>query len=168
MNPAAPSPALRRRHWNALAAAALLGGTGLPLMAAAAGRTLPLSASLPQELARALAGGQPLVVMVSLHRCPWCEEVRNNYLAPMREQEGLSVVQVDMRSEQGTRTVQGVGITHDALVRAWQVKVAPTVLFLGRGDAEVADRLIGGAPDFYHGYLERRLEQARQAVAAAS
>ena len=77
------------------------------------------------------------------------------------------MVQVDKRSEQGTRTVQGAGITHDALVRAWQVKVAPTVLFLGRDGAEVADRLIGGSPDFYHGYLERRLEQARQAVAAA-
>lgn len=165
MNAPVSLPALRRRHWSALAAAALLGGAGLPLRAA--GRTLPLSVSLPDELAQALAGRQPLVVMVSLHRCPWCEEVRNNYLAPMREREGLPVVQVDMRSEQGTRTVQGAGITHDALVRAWQVKVAPTVLFLGRGGAEVADRLVGGSPDFYHGYLERRLEQARQAVAAA-
>ncbi|GAB2739931.1 hypothetical protein GCM10027019_19770 [Melaminivora jejuensis] len=165
MNAPVSLPALRRRHWSALAAAALLGGAGLPLRAA--GRTLPLSVSLPDELAQALAGRQPLVVMVSLHRCPWCEEVRNNYLAPMREREGLPVVQVDMRSEQGTRTVQGAGITHDALVRAWQVKVAPTVLFLGRDGAEVADRLIGGSPDFYHGYLERRLEQARQAVAAA-
>lgn len=165
MNAPVSLPALRRRHWSALAAAALLGGAGLPLRAA--GRTLPLSVSLPDELAQALAGRQPLVVMVSLHRCPWCEEVRNNYLAPMREREGLPVVQVDMRSEQGTRTVQGADITHDALVRAWQVKVAPTVLFLGRDGAEVADRLIGGSPDFYHGYLERRLEQARQAVAAA-
>lgn len=165
MNAPVSLPALRRRHWSALAAVALLGGAGLPLRAA--GRTLPLSVSLPDELAQALAGRQPLVVMVSLHRCPWCEEVRNNYLAPMREREGLPVVQVDMRSEQGTRTVQGAGITHDALVRAWQVKVAPTVLFLGRDGAEVADRLIGGSPDFYHGYLERRLEQARQAVAAA-
>ncbi|AVO51040.1 hypothetical protein C6568_08815 [Melaminivora suipulveris] len=145
---------------------ALLGGAGLPALAA--GKTLPLSASLPDELARALAKGQPLLVMVSLHRCPWCEEVRGNYLAPMHADEGLPVVQVDMRSQQATRSLQGARATHDELVRAWDVKVAPTVLFFGRGGAEVADRLVGGSPDFYHGYLERRLEQARKAVAAGA
>ena len=162
MNAPVSLPALRRRHWSALAAAALLGGAGLPLRAA--GRTLPLSVSLPDELAQALAGRQPLVVMVSLHRCPWCEEVRNNYLAPMREREGLPVVQVDMRSEQGTRTVQGAGITHDALVRGWKISMAPTVLFLGAGGKEVAERLVGGSPDFYAAYLDNRLAQARKAI----
>ena len=103
--------------------------------------------------------------MVSLHGCPWCEESRNNYLAPMHAEQGLPVVQVDMRSQQTTRNLQGQASTHDALVRAWQVKVAPTLLFLGREGREVADRLIGGSPDFYHAYLERRLEQARQTLA---
>ena len=89
----------------------------------------------------------------------------NNYLAPMHASQGLPVVQVDMHGAQATRTPQGQGITHDALVRAWGVKVAPTVLFLGRGGREVADRLVGGSPDFYHAYLERRLEQARRTIA---
>lgn len=153
---------LRRRQLAALALGTLLAGRA---DMAAAKAMLSLSASLPDELARALAKGAPLVVMVSLHGCPWCEEVRNNYLAPMHAGEGLPVVQVDMRGPQATRTPQGQVVTHDALVRAWQVKVAPTVLFLGREGREVADRLVGGSPDFYHGYLERRLEQARKAVA---
>ncbi len=157
---------LRRRQWNALALGLLCGGVAAPA-AVAAGRVLPLSVSLPDELARALAAGQPLVVMVSLHRCPWCEEVRNNYLAPLHADEGLPVVQVDMRGQQTTRSLQGQATTHDAQVRAWDVKVAPTVLFLGRGGVEVADRLEGASPHFYHGYLERRLEQARQAVRGA-
>ena len=50
------------------------------------------------------------------------------------------------------------------LVRAWQVKAAPTVLFLGPGGQEVADRLVGGSPDFYSAYLDGRLERARQAL----
>lgn len=152
-----------RRQLLALAWLGLLAGRVAP--STAAGRTLPPSASLPDELARALAKGEPLVVMVSLHRCPWCEEVRNNYLAPMHASQRLPVVQVDMHGAQATRTPQGQGITHDALVRAWGVKVAPTVLFLGRGGREVADRLVGGSPDFYHAYLERRLEQARRTIA---
>ena len=55
--------------------------------------------------------------------------------------------------------------THAELVRAWKVTIAPTVLFLGAGGREVAERLEGGSPDFYSGYLDQRLEQARRAIA---
>ncbi|GAB1382112.1 hypothetical protein MASR1M50_04310 [Burkholderiales bacterium] len=158
-----PRLSLSRRQ--GLRALALLGlGASGVAPARAAGKTLPLSASLPDELARALKARQPLVVMVSLHRCPWCEEVRNNYLAPMRAQERLPVVQVDMLSPRQTRDLQGAPTTHEALVRAWDVKVAPTVLFLGPQGKEVADRLVGGSPDFYSAYLDRRLALAREAV----
>ena len=132
--------------------------------ACAAEAVLPAPGSLAEELAKALRIGQPLVVMVSLRGCPWCEQVRNHYLAPMRAREGLPVVQVDMHSAVPTRTVRAVPTTHDALVRAWGVKVAPTVLFLGPGGQEVADRLVGGAPDFYAAYLDNRLAQARKGM----
>ena len=158
-----PRLSLSRRQ--GLRALALLGlGASGVAPARVAGKTLPLSASLPDELARALKARQPLVVMVSLHRCPWCEEVRNNYLAPMRAQERLPVVQVDMLSPRQTRDLQGAPTTHEALVRAWDVKVAPTVLFLGPQGKEVAVRLVGGSPDFYSAYLDRRLALAREAV----
>ena len=158
-----PRLSLSRRQ--GLRALALLGlGASGVAPARAAGKTLPLSASLPDERARALKARQPLVVMVSLHRCPWCEEVRNNYLAPMRAQERLPVVQVDMLSPRQTRDLQGAPTTHEALVRAWDVKVAPTVLCLGPQGKEVADRLVGGSPDFYSAYLDRRLALAREAV----
>ena len=148
----------RRRSLHALGLLAL----GRPVWAA--GKALPLSVSLRDELAVALKARQPLVVMVSLHRCPWCEAVRNNYLAPMHAQEGLPVVQVDMRSTAPSRTPVGAATTHDALVRGWGVKVAPTLLFLGPGGAEVAERLVGGATDFYAASLDKRLAQGRQAL----
>lgn len=160
--PVRPAPLSRRTGLKVLALAGL--GLGAPLLAPAADQRLPLSASLPDELARALQARQPLVVMVSLHRCPWCDEVRSNYLAPMHAQDGLPVVQVDMLSPRATRSAGGQETSHAALVRAWDVKVAPTLLFLGRGGTEVADRLVGGASDFYAAYLDRRLEQARQAL----
>ncbi len=153
----------RRRYLTGMGMLALgAGGVGT---ASGAGRTLPLSASLRDELTRALKQRQPLVVMVSLHRCPWCDEVRNNYLAPMHAEESLPVVQIDMLSPTGTRTAQGEPTTHDALVRGWDVKIAPTLLFLGPGGKEVAERLVGGSPDFYAAYLDNRLAQARKALA---
>lgn len=150
----------RRRALLALAAAGSVSG------ARAAANSLPPSQSLQGELARALAARQPLVVMVSLHGCPWCKVVREHYLAPMHADEGLPVVQVDWGSAQATQTVDGTPITHGELARAWKIKLAPTVLFLGAGGREVAERLEGGAPDFYSAYLDQRLAQARQAVQA--
>lgn len=133
--------------------------------ALAAPVTLPLSESLQDELTLALKKGSPLLVMVSLEGCPFCKVARQHYLGPMREQEGLPVVQIDMRSAKPTRDFKGRLQTHDELARSWGIKVAPTVLFFGRGGAEVAERLVGGyIPDFYGAYLDQRLQQARTAV----
>jgi thioredoxin-related protein len=124
--------------------------------------TLPLASSLPEALALALKKGDPLVVMVSFEGCPFCKVARENYLGPLRVQQGLPVVQVDMRSPQKVTPFKGAVLSHDELVRAWGVKVAPTVLFFGRDGVEIAERLVGGyIPDFYGAYLDERLRLAR-------
>ncbi|MDO8448942.1 MAG: hypothetical protein Q7T10_09055 [Rhodoferax sp.] len=124
--------------------------------------TLPTAESLPDELAQALKKGSPLLVMISLDGCPFCKVARQNYLGPMREQEGLPVVQVDMRSNRMIRDFKGTLLTQDALIRSWGIKVAPTVLFFGRAGVEIAERLVGGyIPDFYGAYLDERLRLAR-------
>lgn len=128
---------------------------------------LPASRSLPDELAFALSRGMPLVVMVSLEGCVFCKMARESYLAPARRERGLPVVQVDIRSNQAVRDLRGVVTTHDALARAWGVKITPTVLFLGREGREVAERLVGGyIPDFYGAYLDERVESSRRAIRA--
>ena len=127
--------------------------------------TLPAAVSLSGELALALAAGSPLVVMVSLEGCPFCKIVRESYLAPLRQEQGLPVVQVDMRSQRSVKNFNGSATTHEALIAAWRVDLAPTVLFLGRQGAEVASRLVGGyIPDFYGAYLDERLETGRRVV----
>lgn len=129
---------------------------------------LPSAVSLPDELALAHAAGSPLVVMVSLEGCPFCKIVRESYLAPMRQEQRLPVVQVDMRSQRSVKNFNGSPTTHEALIAAWRIEFAPTVLFLGRQGVEVAPRLVGGyIPDFYGAYLEERLETARRAVVKA-
>jgi thioredoxin-related protein len=123
--------------------------------------------SLPDALAAALKKGNPLVVMVSLVGCPFCVIARDNYLAPMQGQAGLSIVQLDMRNRQPVQDFSGMTQTQDELIRRWGVKVAPTVLFFGRGGVEVAERMVGGyIPDFYGAYLDERVRTARAAVAS--
>ncbi len=131
--------------------------------------TLPPAVSLPDELALALAQGSALVVMVSLEGCPFCKVVRESYLAPLRQEQRLPVVQVDMRSQRSIINFNGRPSTHSALIAAWRTDVAPSVLFFGQQGVEVAQRLVGGyIPDFYGAYLDERLETARRAVAKAA
>ena len=127
--------------------------------------TLPTASSLPDELAVALKKGSPLVVMVGVDGCPFCKVARENYLGPLREHEGLPVVQLDMRSARPIKDFKGATLTQEELIRSWGVKVAPTVLFFGRNGVEVAERLVGGyIPDFYGAYLDERLRMARAAL----
>ncbi len=127
--------------------------------------TLPTTASLPDELAQALKNGGFLLVMVSLEGCPFCKVARENYLAPLRAQQGLAMVQVDMRNRRPIQNFNGATLTQDELIRSWDIKVAPTVLFFGPGGVEIAERLVGGyIPDFYGSYLDDRLRIARAAL----
>jgi hypothetical protein len=127
--------------------------------------TLPTTDSLPNALATALAAKQPLLVMVSLHGCPFCKVVRENYLHPLRD-TGLQIVQIDMRDSKAIVDFDGSTSTQDAWIRKYGIKLAPTVLFFGSQGREVALRLKGAyLPDFYGAYLDEQLLIARKAVA---
>ena len=128
------------------------------------GATLPAAQSLPDELARALQNKQPLVVMVSLDGCVFCRQARQSHLSPLHR-AGTVIVQVDMRSSQAVLDFNGKLTTHDQLTRAWKIAVAPTLLFLGVGGKEVAERMEGAyLPDFYGPYLDERLVTGRKTL----
>ena len=165
MNPPTTLPdpagsALPRR--KLLLAAGLCAAVGA---ARAANAELPMAASLTEHLAAALKRGEPLVVMVSLPGCPFCHVARQNYLAPLLRDQQAAIVQVDMNSPLVLRDFKGVATTHDQQVRAWGIRVAPTVLFFGRDGTEAAKRLVGASiPDFYGAYLDQRLATARKSL----
>ncbi len=140
---------------------AMLGGVGRARAA-----TLPAPPSLATALSAALQGGQPLVMLASLAGCPFCRQVRDNYLAPLRESGGLPVVQLDLASPQAVLDFDSTATTHDQLLRRWGIRIAPTLLFFGPGGREAAPRLVGASiPDFYGAYLDQRIEIARQSLA---
>ena len=87
-------PAWYRRNFNAaLAALALHLGAGMSRSlspAWAQDSALPIPDSLPDVAAAAERQGEPLVLLISLRGCPYCELVRRNYLLPARA-NGLPV-----------------------------------------------------------------------------
>lgn len=158
-----PQPSTRRKF--ALFPLAWATVTALPCTAGAQTSALPASAYLAAELSSALRTGHPLMVMVSLDGCAYCRIVRDSYLAPLRRETGQPMVQIDMGSAAAMNDFQGALTTQGAQVGAWDVKVAPTLLFFGRGGREIAARLVGfSSPDFYGAYLEQRLRDAVRAI----
>jgi thioredoxin-related protein len=130
---------------------------------------LPRPASLAQSAQAAAMKGEPLVVLVSLPGCPYCELVRRNYLIPMRLNDGLHAVQVDV-TDRRNKVLDFAGQTSTgyALSRAWRTQVTPTVLFFDAQGTEIAPRIEGVAVvDFFGSYLEERLNSARERLRSA-
>ena len=153
---------LQRRQFSA----ALAGGLLLPGLALAKDTALPVPVSLPGAAQTAGAKREPLVILVSLPGCPYCEVVRRNYLLPARNETGLQAWQLNI-TDKTTPLVgfDGKATTAAAQVAAWKAGFTPTVLFLGPQGQEIAERLVGlGSNDFYGAYLDERLATARKAL----
>lgn len=153
---------LARRQFSA----ALAGGLLVPTLALAKDTALPVPVSLPGAAQTAAAKKEPLVLLVSLPGCPYCEVVRRNYLLPGRRDDGLHAWQLNITD----RTTPLVGFDGKATTAAeqvaiWKAGFTPTVLFLGPSGQDLAERLVGlGSPDFYGAYLDERLATARKAL----
>ncbi|MBP6405700.1 MAG: thioredoxin fold domain-containing protein [Proteobacteria bacterium] len=148
---------INRRHFS-LGLAASAAATG----AWARDSALPVPASLQVAGRDAAQKGEPLVLLVSLPGCPYCELVRRSYLLPMRA-EGLHAWQINVTDHlQPVRDFAGVPSSGAALARQWQATFTPTVLFFDARGNEIAKRLVGVAvPDFYGAYLDAELATAR-------
>jgi thioredoxin-related protein len=127
---------------------------------------LPVPTSLPQAALVAKSKGEPLVVLISLPGCVYCELVRRSYLLPARLNDGLQAWQLDVTNKTTPLLgFDGQPTTAALQAKAWKASFTPTVLFIGSQGQELAERLVGIAvPDFYGAYLEQRLATARRAL----
>ena len=152
----------RRQFSKALAA-----GCALPTTwAHAKDSALPVPTSLPETAQAAKAQGQPLVLLISLPGCVYCELVRRSYLIPLLANTGLQAWQLDSTNRIAPLMgFDGKPTTAAQQAKVWKATFTPTVLFLGSQGQELAERLVGIAvPDFYGAYLEQRLATARKAL----
>ncbi|MCD8514991.1 MAG: hypothetical protein LRY31_02900 [Burkholderiaceae bacterium] len=130
--------------------------------------SIPVPGSLKAAAQAAQARGEPLVVMVTLKGCAFCDVVRNNYLGPMVQRGEVYAVQVNMLDRRtALQSVDGSMTTPHAQARAWRARIAPTLLFLDHSGQEIAERMEGVTlPDFYGAYLEQRIAAARAVLRA--
>jgi thioredoxin-related protein len=139
-----------------------------PVLSYAQGQinALPRSKSLRISAQEASRQGQPLVLMVTLKGCPWCDFVRNNHLLPLIQERGIFVVEIDLgNTVLPIQDFSDLQTTHKAVAQGLNVRRAPTLLFLNGAGAEIAPRLVGvSSQDYYGVYLEQRIDAARKLV----
>ncbi len=153
-----------RRQSLALMAGGVL-ALAAPSLVFAADTALPVPPSLPLAAQAAAAKGEPLVLLISLPGCPYCEMVRRSYLLPMRA-EGLQAWQINITDRRPSLTgFDGKPVSPSVQASLWKSTFTPTVLFFGPNGQMLAPPLVGIAvPDFYGAYLDERLATARKAL----
>jgi thioredoxin-related protein len=168
----------RYAGWSALVLGKLSGLLWVVLMvlcqlnsvqvAGAADVGLPALSNFAEDAAQAKKARIPILVLVSIEGCPYCERIRRQHLIPMSREAhpGALIREVDMHS---THVIKGQGnqsMTHVEFAKRHGIRFAPTVLLLGPGGNLLAEPLVGASiPDFYGAYLDERIQTARSKLA---
>lgn len=154
-------------HRRALLAAAAL--YAVPFRGVAQeDRLLPLASDL-RELGEAGRRARvPIVLLFSTPGCPYCREVRRNYLVPLQSTPAPAALirEIDITSRDALIDFDGRAITHAQFAERRGIGMAPVVMALdGRGVA-IGEPLVGlDAAGFYGAYLDSLLARARAHVA---
>jgi thioredoxin-related protein len=156
----------------ALLSLALL--SAAPIAADGAGRNgLERPASHEAVLREAARDRTVVVALFSLPGCPFCEAIRRDQLRHLAREQAAQRVRVveydltDRRPFAGTAARSPAPVSPAALAASLDVRLAPTVAFIGPDGKEIAERLVGySSPDFYGAYLEQRIAQARERLGA--
>jgi len=111
----------------------------------------------------------PLLLFFSTPGCPYCLDVRRNYLAPRVRQgaaSGIIVREIDITSRRTVAGVDGRPISEMELATRFQVHVAPVVVLVNRDLVPLADPLVGiDRAGFYESFLSSAIETARTRLA---
>jgi len=139
----------------------------------AAAQAIDRAHDLARAAREAAAARVPLLVFFSQPGCPYCDEARRDYLAPLNSDPTARatqrMVEVDITSESPLVDFSGRSTTHRGFAQAERIRLVPVVTFVDARGAPLAPALIGlTVADFYQTMLERRIEQARAQLATGT
>ena len=111
----------------------------------------------------------PLLVLFSTPGCPYCREVRRNYLAPRVEEQAakaspeLLLRETDITSGRTLTDLSGARITEAAFALRHHVRVVPVVTLLDSLMRPIGEPLVGlDRSGFYEAYLASAIDASRK------
>ena len=156
---------------DAAGKASLRAGLAMMLLLAVANAfaVTPTALALARDLVSdgriAKAEKRPIIILVSLAGCPYCETVLRSHLLPLLNNAMADsaplIRQVEINGNEVMTDFAGRQITHAEFARRFNVRLAPVVFFFGPDGSELADPLVGAMiPDFYGAYFDAALAKA--------
>ncbi|HEX5639978.1 MAG TPA: thioredoxin fold domain-containing protein [Burkholderiaceae bacterium] len=159
---------MRTRRQLLLSGAAWVLAARATAQSAGAESHLPPVEDLRTLLAQVRARRVPLLVLFSTPGCPYCIEVRRNYLTPrVAEQAALPaptvlIREVDITSRAVLLDAQGRRTTQAEFAAQFGVRVVPVVALFDERAQLLGDPLVGiDRSGFYDAYLSRAIEAAQ-------
>ncbi len=111
----------------------------------------------------------PLLVLFSTPGCPYCLEVRRNYLAPRVAEQAdkatpeLLLRETDITSERTLTDLSGARITEATFALRHHVRLVPVVALFDAMLRPIGEPLVGlDRAGFYEGYLASAIDASRK------
>lgn len=111
----------------------------------------------------------PLLILFSTPGCPFCLEVRQNYLAPRVGEQidktvpDLLLREADITSERTVTDLSGARISEASFALRHRVRVVPVVMLFDSMLRSIAEPLVGlDRSGFYEGYLASAIDASRR------
>jgi thioredoxin-related protein len=138
---------------------------GLTLSAGAhAAASLVHAKNFQSDAQTAVKRRVPILVLFSTPGCPYCEQVKRDYLAPMHTDRAyrnrVIIREVTVNATTPLTGFDGTSTTEGAFAAANQVFMVPTVMVFDTQGTAASEAIVGLLiPDFYFGYLEAAIDQ---------
>ena len=123
------------------------------------------AANLVADAQTAASKGIPILLVVSRDDCGFCRQLKREILIPMRRsgdyEEKLIMRELNVDWQAGVTDFEGVRRSALSLAELFDATLTPTVLLLGPGGREMAERLIGiNTVEMYGYYLDQAIDTA--------
>lgn len=120
-----------------------------------------------RDLAR-IARERDLVLMLefSSEYCGYCRKLESLFLLPMQRNDEYDdkvlIRSVSLDSYETVIDFDGNSVDTRVFAARYDVSLTPTLIFVDGDGIEVSDKLVGiWSEDFYGGFIDNRIEQAR-------
>ncbi len=139
----------------------------LSMLCSGAGAKVPLARDLEVAGRQAVSDCKPLLLEFSALACEYCRLLETEVLNPtlLNRDYDKRVLMRKLLIDRPVRIrgFDGNRISAEQLAQKYRVYVTPTLLFVDAQGVELAERMVGVTTlDFYGGYLDNALDDARQ------
>ena len=128
---------------------------------------------LRDEARRAKADNLVLVIEFSSEYCGYCRQLEELFLLPMQRnaeyREKVLIRYVSLDAFETLVDFDGQSMSTGEFAMRYDVSLTPTLIFLDSDGNEISDKLVGiWSEDFYGGFIDERIDEARQNLVPAT